>query len=229
MINLKGTKINLSNLFLSLCFFCNNKTMSEKTIRYLIKEKADVNLADHNGDTPLSLAFPENLDLDLDIIKCLVEGKADVDYEDRNGDTPLSLAVVSRNLDVVKCLVEEGKADINQEDDYGTPFQQAVKIGRYTDDLSIFRYLVEAKADINKFDDCGRTPLNIMASNNFYATVVLIVYGARIPHELSNLEYVVAAVTIKERVLGLLQEKEQEIEAGLKITKLDAIESVLNK
>jgi hypothetical protein len=76
-------------------------------VRCLVKELgADVNQADHEGDTPLYLAALEGK---MDILRCLVrEFGADVSQANSDGCTPLMIAIVNNHVDVVRWLVKEG-------------------------------------------------------------------------------------------------------------------------
>ncbi|XP_061566156.1 ankyrin repeat domain-containing protein 53 [Cololabis saira] len=63
-----------------------NKSAS---LKYLLEQKADVNVPAHSGQTPLHLAASEGF---LDCAEILVKAGADVLAKDSNGHTPLDLA-----------------------------------------------------------------------------------------------------------------------------------------
>jgi ankyrin repeat protein len=79
---------------------------------FLIGKKADVNLGNRTGDTPLIIAarigFLEGVDL-------LLRSRAQVDRANRLGETALIIAVQQRQIPVVRRLVEAG-ADPNRTD-----------------------------------------------------------------------------------------------------------------
>lgn len=101
----------------------------------LIAAGADVNLVDHNGNTPLHLAIREH---NVDIVAALIMSGAEIDIvngdnnkavdllkNDRSlldwldgtnedGQTPLMQAVAARSLDLVKRLFSLGATDIDE-------------------------------------------------------------------------------------------------------------------
>ena len=83
--------------------------------------------------------------------------------------TPLYKASLGGNLEVVQCLIQEGKTDVNQADEDGyTPLYVASKQGY----LTIVEYLIqEGKANVNQAANSGRSPLS-MASQNAHLEVV---------------------------------------------------------
>jgi ankyrin repeat protein len=72
---------------------------------FMIGQKADVNLANRSGDTPLIIAsrmgFVEGVEL-------LLRSRAQVDKANRLGETALIVAVQQRHLPVIRRLVEAG-------------------------------------------------------------------------------------------------------------------------
>jgi uncharacterized protein len=78
---------------------------SKQVVEMLIAAGADVNLADENGDSPLSLACQQG---NLDLAKLLLAKGADVQKARWNGETPLLSAVNSGSLPLVELLLERG-------------------------------------------------------------------------------------------------------------------------
>ena len=68
------------------------------------------------------------------------EGKADVDKVDDKGCTPLIMAAQNGHMEVVRFLVEEGKADVDKAttDDGSTPLLLAAQKGH----TEVVRFLV---------------------------------------------------------------------------------------
>ena len=85
------------------------------------------------------------------------------------GVTPLYAASHNGHLDVVQCLVREGKAAVNQaHDDGATPLSMAAHEGH----LEVVQYLGrEGKAAVNQAYETGETPL-WMASGGGHLEIV---------------------------------------------------------
>ncbi|MBP7282073.1 MAG: ankyrin repeat domain-containing protein [Leptospiraceae bacterium] len=73
-------------------------------VKLLLKNNADVNLKDHNGDSPLILA---SYFCDMDMIQLLLDHSATVDLENNEGNNALH-GSVRCPLPVAKLLVENG-------------------------------------------------------------------------------------------------------------------------
>ena len=83
--------------------------MDRESIRALLREPVDVNLAQVDGMTALHWAARHD---DLEIAKLLVRAEADVNAANRYGVTPLTLACTNGNGALVELLLEAG-ADPN--------------------------------------------------------------------------------------------------------------------
>jgi ankyrin repeat protein len=74
-------------------------------MRFLIAQRADLNVANRSGDTPLIIAvrigFAEGADV-------LLRRGAQVDKPNRLGETPLIIAVQQRNIPLIRLLAERG-------------------------------------------------------------------------------------------------------------------------
>lgn len=73
--------------------------------RFLLGRKADPNLPDGRGDTPLIAAARVGY---VDAAELLIELGARVDGSNRMGETPLIIAVQQRELPIVKLLLSKG-------------------------------------------------------------------------------------------------------------------------
>jgi ankyrin repeat protein len=70
--------------------------------------RADINLRDEGGQTPLFVASQRG---HCDVLKCLLSSGADINLRDEVGRSPLFVASYHEHFDVVKCLLSSG-ADI---------------------------------------------------------------------------------------------------------------------
>lgn len=84
-------------------------------LNYLISQRANVNIADNRGVTPLmaavQIAYVEG-------VEALLGARARVDVANSAGETPLIFAVHARNTDVMRLLLQAG-ADPDRRDNSG--------------------------------------------------------------------------------------------------------------
>jgi ankyrin repeat protein len=81
----------------------------------LLEGKAEVDLQDYNGRTPLWYAAERGHEA---IVKLLLDAGADIEPKDEDGQTPLSRAAEGGHISVVKLLLEN-KADVESKDNQG--------------------------------------------------------------------------------------------------------------
>ncbi|WP_264336644.1 ankyrin repeat domain-containing protein [Wolbachia endosymbiont (group B) of Chorthippus brunneus] len=146
----------------------------------LIKNGADVNVENSNGDTPLhQAAFWGH----LDIVQYLIKNKANVKVKNNNGDTPLHEAVVRGYLEISECLIENG-ADVNVTYKHGNTLLYKAAIRGH---LKIVKALLKKKADVNVICKYGDTPLHGATVRGYLDIVnALLENGADVNVENSN-------------------------------------------
>ena len=99
---------------------------------FLIENGADVNIVDWHGDTPLGYILKRRRDSDLNsesciqMVRLLLQKGADVEHINRRGAKPIHVAAESGDLDVLKLIVEEGKADLNSKNQWGRTALQGI-------------------------------------------------------------------------------------------------------
>ncbi|MXO73480.1 ankyrin repeat domain-containing protein [Alteraurantiacibacter buctensis] len=84
-------------------------------LSYLISQRANVNLADNQGVTPLMLAVQIGY---VEGVEALLAARARVDVTNSAGETPLMFAVHSRSTEVMRVLLQAG-ADPDRRDNSG--------------------------------------------------------------------------------------------------------------
>jgi hypothetical protein len=98
----------------------------EETVALLCRQRANVNIEDEYGATPLSLAAQDGHEA---VVKLLLAEKVDADSKDEYGRTPLSRAAERGHEAVIKLLLAE-KVDADSKDKYGqTPLSWAAARG----------------------------------------------------------------------------------------------------
>ncbi len=144
-----------------------------KIVEKLIKAGADVNKTISNGNTALQAACQSDRFKKIvkKIVELLIASGADVNKANNNGQSPLYTALIYKNIDIFKILINAG-ADVNAartDRDYvgDAPIHAASKYN----EMAFLEQLITAGADINKAGNDGMTPLYI-ASEWGYLEIV---------------------------------------------------------
>lgn len=143
------------------------------------------NLEEYNckGDTPLTFAVIQNNE---NIVQILLTSGADVNKPAKDGSTALYLAIYLRRSILIGMLLHFG-ANINQElEDYSSLLIYAIerfgqKSAITAEELEIIEIIMSNKADINKTDQNGITPLICAIKKEYIGIAIrLIKAGADI-------------------------------------------------
>ena len=132
-------------------------------VKWLVKNgKADINIADKNGRTPVSYAVENNRP---EVLNFLLTSGANPNLQDKNGVSPLMNASAKNLQECQKILLHRKDIDIAATDKQG---RSAIFYSAYSGDIFPAKQLVAARADINTPDNKGNTPLMnaIMAKND---------------------------------------------------------------
>ena len=137
---------------------------NEEMIEFLIQRGANVNAADHNGNTPLILALKKGSS--TGVLQLLLEAGANVNASNREGETPLLTAMrrpggiesSTAILEIMKMLLEKD-ADPNVANKKGqTPLLTALRRGFGKEAaLRFSELLLEKGADVNAAQSNGET------------------------------------------------------------------------
>ncbi|MBP7190379.1 MAG: ankyrin repeat domain-containing protein [Rickettsiaceae bacterium] len=154
----------------------------------LVKNGADVNLKDSNGNTSLHIAAIQK---DVNTTKTLVELGADVNAKNQEGKDALYQAVKKRNLSLLKILLE-GKGEGGQKANVNGQYQAHINgkddnitllhIATHFNNTEMCKALKESGANLEaKTTAEGLTPLHLAAANGkMEALKTLVELGADI-------------------------------------------------
>ena len=193
-----------------------------EVIRQLVKVgKADVNLRDLAGRTPIFYAVERNQPQALQLLLSL---GADPNTKDNAGVTALMRASAKNYVDCQKILLRQKGIDVNAKDTLG---RNAVTYGVYAPDVDIVQNLVSAKANINNVDLQGNTPLiNAIKAKNDRTAVFLIQQDANLTmaNQAGETAFTLAPVYLPNsgttRVLGVKQPRAQQQALQVEAAKL---------
>ncbi|XP_011498211.1 PREDICTED: transient receptor potential channel pyrexia-like [Ceratosolen solmsi marchali] len=134
-----------------------------------------VDISTRKGDTALHLSAEAGCAKNVELL--LTKG-ANPSMKNKRGQTPLHLAARMHYLECVEALLQHSASDPNIEDHDGRTALH-VALGRSLLAYDVAEILINWKADVNKADKYGYTPLHVAALNELSQCVdVLIQYGA---------------------------------------------------
>ena len=129
---------------------------NEKLCRFLLEHKADVNIQDESGCTPLYWCASEGNE---NLCRLLLEQNVDVNIQNKSRRTPLHCCARKGNENLCRLLLEHN-ADVNIQDKGGrTPLHWCVRAGNE----HLYRLLLDNNADVNIQDILGHTILDLCA------------------------------------------------------------------
>lgn len=136
-------------------------------VKYLVEQKADVNITNHAGNTPLDVAAEKG---HIEIVRFLLQTGADVNQQDKNKNTALKYASDNNQTEIVKILLKAGANPNLADVDNDTALGNAAFDGH----IEIARLLIEAKANVNAKNNEGKTPLAIAKEQGHTEMVELL-------------------------------------------------------
>ncbi len=162
----------------------------QKLIQLILKVNPNqVSMYDMQGFTPLMYATVSGYEEDL---KVLLDAGADIDQRQityylyrgtpaqrkNNGDTCLVMATRRLKFNIIRILVEYGKADVNiHGEGRMTPFMWAVWFSNH----EIMAYLVAARANVNLQADFGESALFWAVQRHHLDTIKTLLNYTRVP------------------------------------------------
>lgn len=156
--------INILAIFLGLNSFALAQTDTQiadfakaakfndvSTVKSLVSQGVSPNIMDPKGELMLNLAIRDKSDA---VVSYLLANKAtDVDISNKFGETPLMMASIGGNLDLVKTLVIQNKAQVNHIG--WTPLHYASSTGQ----LEVAQFLITNGSIIDSLSPSNTTPL----------------------------------------------------------------------
>ena len=143
------------------CLLRHNFKSDVHDVRHLIDAKAEINVSDGMGYTPLCLAA---LNDDSIGVEALLNAKANVHHTTHSFHTPFTLTYGHQTVAVAQLLLD-AKADINHGG--GTATGPSLMRAIQNNDENTVRWLINAKADVNCRDSWGRTALYITQQRDY--------------------------------------------------------------
>ena len=137
-------------------------------IKELIKQGANVNAKDLDGNTPLHFASCHN---NPEIIKLLIEKGAKVNAKSNNKNTPLHLAIDYNNIEIITLLLNQ-EADVKAE---GNNKNTPLHLASCHDNLEIIKLLIKKGSEVNAKDLDGDTPLHLASCHNNPEIIKLLI------------------------------------------------------
>ncbi|TMW58765.1 hypothetical protein Poli38472_006910 [Pythium oligandrum] len=128
------------------------KKKQVKIAKYLVEQRANINHADLQGDTPLIVAASTG---SMAAMKLLLKAGAKLQAKNQGGFTPLHAAAVAGHCEIVKLLVKRGAALEARTNRGYTPLLHAAEQGH----TRVVQCLFELGASIDVRTHDGKTPL----------------------------------------------------------------------
>jgi len=124
-------------------------------VKVLIKQGADINAQDEDGDTPLMIASYYG---QLEVVRALLNAGADVSSTHKYGGTALISAAAGGHVQILKALIEKG-AEVNAKTYDGRTPLMLTAMNYGAPRVEIINTLLAGGADINAKDMNGYTAL----------------------------------------------------------------------
>jgi len=156
IVEIMQREFNRNNASLLNAIRSSVKDVNENEIQELLNQcYINVNIKDHSGNTPLTLAIKNN---NPKIVKMLLDAHANPDIQDSLDETPLILAVKKNDLEIVQMLLY-ANVELNMRD--STSRSTALIWAVTKNNPEIVRILLNAGADRTFKNSYGKTALDI--------------------------------------------------------------------
>ncbi|VDI07447.1 Hypothetical predicted protein [Mytilus galloprovincialis] len=154
--------------------FASNKTTSskgfDKIVTYLINQRASIDTANNNGDSPLMLASRNG---HVSTVKILLENRAKVHASNHDGDTSLIMAAMNNDTAIVQILIaSEAKTFASNKNS-----ESSLILACLHNNLEVIKVLIDNGCSIESFEKKKKQTCLSVASFHGYGKIVAI-YGA---------------------------------------------------
>lgn len=142
------------------------------TVKKLVEYKANINIQDKNGLTPLIYAIEQD---NKELANFLIENGADLNMAEKEYDrTPIFFSIENKNTNITEILISKG-ANVNAVDKNGvTPLNIAIK---EDGNIDIIKLLVKNKADLNILTEEGDSLIEYAINKNDTDMIQTLVEG----------------------------------------------------
>lgn len=149
-------------------------------VKKYIKDGADINEANENGESVLASSLRHGCDFDL--IMLLIDNGADIYDFDEEGVTIFDMAVTYNNVDMVKYMISQG-VDVNSTKRRSrfTPLMAAACYGR----VEIAKILIEHGANKSAVDSKGISVIDFARKTNKKSILLLLDYDETAPKNIN--------------------------------------------
>ncbi|VDI75034.1 Hypothetical predicted protein [Mytilus galloprovincialis] len=199
LLQYRCCKINICNDRNETPVFRVCQNDNTKLVDILIENKADVNIKDVTGRTPLHVCV-ENKNVNM--VKSILKNKnCDVNAKDRADYSVLYLAVCRKNFEIVEALLKANcitKCDLNlTHSNQKTPLLAAISTGS----AKIVEILIASGCDLRKYDSEGRKAFHIACEINYDGDIIAIFL--KLKHfDINDLDCVLGRTGLHYAVIG---------------------------
>jgi ankyrin repeat protein len=181
-------------------------------VKFLLKEKANINLTDYVGRNALHFAL-KNSKVNMGIIKLLIDKGIDAEARDVYGKTPLHLCCREGHYEALVMLLDHG-LDVKVATKYKINLIHAI-FRQSIPSKEMMNLLISRGADVKGKDCYGRTALHYACLIDFLRASIEYVedVNARNNHKRSVLQHIILSDTSKAKIISFLLENGASVNA----------------
>ena len=155
-----------------LSAFLNAANVGDITSLKILLQSGKVDINEKGYETRATALIVATISQSFESVNFLLQNGADVNLRDMFGFTALHHAVYDRRIDLVKLIVEVGKANIEARDNFGTT---AFIISSLKNSLEVMKFLFGNNADINAQSKVGFSALFFASKHGFLNIVKFLI------------------------------------------------------